>query len=421
MSSLFRKEVLEARRNQWLGGISFAQPVRAWILGVFAFLVAGAVVLFLVFGEYTRRSRVSGQLVPTGGLVTVMAPSAGVVERLLVDEGMAVRQHEALATVVVPRALSSGEDVAAALDETLRQRQQSLAREARSRDDQIAAQLEGIERRLSLATGELEAIEQEAATQDDQVRLARDMLARHRRLSNEHYVSELQLQQQEQALLDRVASRQTLERQARTTRRLIAQLEQSLAELAAEREAEAATVEQELAAIARERIQARTGAEILVKAPGAGVVASRSVEPGQAVQAGQPLLTLLPEDSRLEARLLLPSRAIGFVDLGDTVLLRYQAFPHQKFGHHRGTVTQVSRSALTGSELRTLTGSDQPAEPFYRVRVALEAESIMAYGKPEPLKPGMLVEADVLGESRKLYEWVLEPLYSVYGAVGDGP
>ena len=45
----------------------------------------------------------------------------------------------------------------------------------------------------------------------------------------------------------------------------------------------------------------------------------------------------------------------------------------------------------------------------------------MAYGKPEPLRPGMLVEADILGESRKLYEWVLEPLYSVYGSVSGSP
>jgi len=59
-------------------------------------------------------------------------------------------------------------------------------------------------------------------------------------------------------------------------------------------------------------------------------------------------------------------------------------------------------------------------QPGYRVRVELEAQTIMAYGTHEPLRPGMLVQADILGESRKLYEWVLEPLYSVYGSIGDG-
>ena len=64
-----------------------------------------------------------------------------------------------------------------------------------------------------------------------------------------------------------------------------------------------------------------------------------------------------------------------------------------------------------------MAGAGGSGEPVYRVRVELEAQSIMAYGKPEPLRPGMLVEADILGENRELYEWVLEPLYSVYGSV----
>lgn len=419
MSSLFRKEVLDARHNQWLGGISFAQPLRGWLLGGFMFLVAVGVLLFLLFGEYTRRSPVAGQLVPGAGLVTVMAPSAGVVEQLLIEEGGSVKQHQPLAVVTVPRALASGVDVATALEEVLRQREKSIAREARMRGDQMEAQVEGLKRQLSIARDELAAIEQEASTQDEQVRLARDMLARYRQLSGERYVSQLQLKREEQALLDRIAARQALERQARSVRRSIAQLEQSLAELPAEKEARAAIVEQEIAVIAKERVQARTGAEVLIKAPAAGIVASRPVEAGQAVQAGQPLLTLLPEGSILEAQLMLPSRAIGFVAPGDTVLLRYQAFPYQKFGHHHGTVTRISRSALTALEFGALAGSDHPSGPFYRVRVALESQSIMAYGDHEPLRPGMLVDADILGESRKLYEWVLEPLYSVHGRVAS--
>ena len=67
-----------------------------------------------------------------------------------------------------------------------------------------------------------------------------------------------------------------------------------------------------------------------------------------------------------------------------------------------------------------MSGAGGSSEPVYRLRVELEAQTIMAYGTPEPLRPGMLVEADILGENRKLYEWMLEPLYSVYGSVSSG-
>ena len=126
-------------------------------------------------------------------------------------------------------------------------------------------------------------------------------------------------------------------------------------------------------------------------------------------------MSLLPNGSQLQAQLLVPSAAVGFIEPGDLVLLRYQAYPYQKFGHHRGRVIRVSRSAMVPA-----TGDGQSTEPYYRVLVALDQQSITAYGKPEPLRPGMRVDADILGERRKLYEWVLEPLYSLKGKLSGG-
>ena len=92
--------------------------------------------------------------------------------------------------------------------------------------------------------------------------------------------------------------------------------------------------------------------------------------------------------------------------------MRYQAYPYQKFGHHRGTVIRISRSAVVA------TGNDGlDREPYYRVLVALDRQSILAYGNAEALRPGMRLDADILGERRKLYEWALEPLYAVRGRI----
>jgi membrane fusion protein len=114
-----------------------------------------------------------------------------------------------------------------------------------------------------------------------------------------------------------------------------------------------------------------------------------------------------------------PSRAVGFVEPGDDVLLRFHAFPYQKFGQGRGEVVRVSRSALSSGELSSIAVQGSAPEPLYRVIVQLERETVEAFGKQEPLKPGMMLEADVLGEERKLWEWLLEPLYSVRGRTLD--
>ena len=88
--SLFRREALEAKRRGWLGSISLAQPLRLWVLTLGAALAATAVALFLTLGTYTRRSTVTGQLVPSMGLSTVLAPATGVVSRLEANEGARV-------------------------------------------------------------------------------------------------------------------------------------------------------------------------------------------------------------------------------------------------------------------------------------------------------------------------------------------
>jgi membrane fusion protein len=414
---LFRPEVMAAKRNGWLGGISLAQPLPLWLLTGFAVVAAAVVVLFLVFGEYSRRSRVTGQLVPDLGLATVVAPVSGVITQPMPNEGEQVLRDGSLALISVPRASAAGGDLTVGLRAGLQQQHEGIEQGYQSGSELLQSQMLGYREQLAIARREWAQLEAAILTQRERVSIAEATLARFRTLAAQRYVSDVQLKQQEQASLEQVSGLQALQRQATAGLRTIQQIEQSLRELPAQRSAQSATRTRELAQWAEQRLQVEASGGILVKAPLSGLVASRLIEPGQSVQAGQPLLTLLPAGSRLQAQLLVPSRAIGFIEPGDDVMLRYQAFPHQKFGHHRGKVLRISRSALSPGGLGALLGTAdaQAGEPYYRVLVELSEQSVTAYGKAEPLRPGMLLEADILGERRRLYEWLLEPLYSLTG------
>ena len=134
---------------------------------------------------------------------------------------------------------------------------------------------------------------------------------------------------------------------------------------------------------------------------------------GQMVSAGQTLFSVLPDEGHLQARIMVSSRAIGFIKPGQKVVLRYQAFPFQKFGQQYGKVVEVSRVALSPQEVATLTGNNNVREQHYRVVVALDKQDINVYGHQEKLRPGSALEADFLIDTRHLYEWVLEPLYAL--------
>ena len=410
--SLFRQEVLDAKRGSWLGSISLAQPLSLWVLTGFALAAALAIGLFLFFGSYSRRSQVVGQLVPTQGLATVLAPATGVLSQLDVVEGGEVKPGQTLAVVSVPRATVGEGDITRAMEARLARRAQGLRDSHSAQTQLLDAQAGGLSAQLVNARRELAQLESEIATRQGQVRIAEETLHRLRQLQGEKYVSELQVKQQEAAHLQTISEMQLLQRQATNARRGIAQLQQALRELPGQRLASNAGFERDLASLEQEQVETHARGALTVNAPVAGMVAMQLAKPGQAIQAGQPILTVLPNDARLEAELLVPSRAIGFIEPGDTVLLRYQAYPYQKFGHQSGTVKRISRSALNQTDLQTLLGSSAQTEPLYRVTVSLAKQAITAYGQAEPLRPGMVLEADVLGERRRLIEWIFEPLYS---------
>ena len=128
----------------------------------------------------------------------------------------------------------------------------------------------------------------------------------------------------------------------------------------------------------------------------------------------------MPAGATLEAHLYSPSRAVGFLRPGQHVLLRYEAYPYQKFGHYEGVVASISRSAVNPGELPPqvvavggMTGS--ATEPVYLITVQLARQTVTAYGRQVDLQPGMRLEADIALETRRLYEWVLDPLYTVTG------
>lgn len=414
---LFRREALDARRASSLGEIALTQPLRPALLSVAAILAAAAILLLLVFGSYTRRWRVEGQLVPVNGLVAVSAPIAGVLTRVDVQEGAGVGPGAVLAVVAAADATLLSEDTGTALESRLAERVAGLRSVREAERETLQAKVEGATRQLAIAKKELAEIQRLSATRAEQARLARDSLARLRQLQREKHVSDLQVRQQEDLALEKVAEVQGLERDATATQRTIAQLEQVLEEARGQGLMADATLEGDLAALEQERLQARAQRELVITTPVAGAVATQLAKLGQAVQPGQVLFTVVPGDGALEAQLLVPSRAIGPIKPGAEVLLRYDAYPYQQFGYAMGKVRAVSRSALGTNEQAVLSGMPAAGEQRYRVSVALARQTIDVRGQAEPLTPGMLLQADIIGERRRLISWLADPLASLRAKV----
>lgn len=410
--SLFRQEVLKARQGSWLGDIAIASPLARWVLLTLAAALGASVVLFLFFGHYTRRESVVGQLVPSGGLLGIAAPGPGTITRVLVREGDRVQAGEVLLEISSNQDDSALGDTHLLVGRQLQLQRQRLESDLATQRQLAAQQIDALQDKARLLEAQLAQVTDQVGLQKQQVAGAQALLERIRPLGAKGYVSALQIQQQEASVLEARTQYKTLIRQQLDARQALAAVRQQMTQLPLDGATRQNETERQLATVRQSIAQNEVQRAVLLRAPRDGTVSAVVAKPGQNVAAAQPLLSVLPTGSRLQALLLVPSRAIGFVEPGSRVVLRYEAFPYQKFGQQYGRIADISRSALSPAEVGVLVGQ-QAREPLYSVQVDLDRQSVPAYGNVEPLKAGMALQADILMERRSLIEWVFEPLYGI--------
>ena len=417
MANLFRAEALENRQREWLGSVQLTRPVSLAVLTAFVIAVAVAVAAYLVLGEYTRKARVAGYLVPDRGVIRLVSPQAATVLQSHASEGAAVKQGQILFVLAIGQTTLAG-DTQATVQKSLAARERSLQGSARrqallqeSRTVALDRQIEGMHRELASMAAEVDL-------QNQRVLLAQQAMARLESLRGENFVSSAQVQNKAEEVLGLKAQLQALDRGQATRRREIALLEAQRREVPLQSQAVQGEIDRDLASLAQQSAENEARGQIVVRAPQDGVLTGVLAAAGQSVTSAAALASLVPADAKLQAQLFAPSSAVGFVRPEQSVLLRYQAFPYQKFGHQVGQVTQVSRSPLQASELAGLpflAGAGQ--EPLYRITVTLERQSVAAYGQAQPLASGMQLEADVLLDRRRLIEWIFEPVLGIASRV----
>lgn len=114
------------------------------------------------------------------------------------------------------------------------------------------------------------------------------------------------------------------------------------------------------------------------------------------------------------ARLYIPSKNIGFLKNGNQVIIKYDAYPSQRFGFYKAFIKEINLTVLTDNK------EDKPirvGEPYYKVKADLEIPYVNLYGKKETLSHGMTLTAVITGEKKKIWQWIFDPIYSYYGEV----
>ncbi|OIG79892.1 hypothetical protein A7M82_02650 [Acinetobacter baumannii] len=413
-NKLFREEVFNEMKNKWIGEIILIRPLSFTFYTVFSLLIIILIVVYFIYGSYTKRSTVQGQLVPSNGLVKVYSTDAGIILKNYIKEGQNIKKGDILYEISLERMDKQG-DVQDAISSQVQLRNLSLKNELiQVQTSQHNEKLE-IQNKINTYTTDLVKINNLIESQKKRVNIAENILSRYKALLQNDSITFEQYQQKQDIFLEQDSKLQDLVRNKNSILSDLQQQEIIMNGLDAKQDQYLERLNRDIALTNQELTESQSKKNLIIKASSSGIATAVNVQEGQYINTSTILLSIIPKNSNLIAEFYVPSNMIGFIKIGDKVLLRYEAYPYQKFGHADGKISSVSKASLLSSDLPNISAIFPQQTSIYIVKAKLEKQSIMTYGNQQQLQVGMTFEADILQETRSLYEWVFEPLISISG------
>jgi len=331
------------------------QQSRFWARGISWALMAvtGFALAWLALAKTEEIVTAPGKLEPLGVVKDVQMPVGGVVNQVLVKEGDRVKKGQLLLKL----------DTEATQD-----RKASVEKTIQFKEQQLSLKQEELTRYLAVNDTEQQVLR-------DSLVLQKEVLSRLDKLNREGATAELQFLQQrnkvqevagqlQQAKVERLRQQAILEQGARELSSNLADLRSKLIEL---------------------NVNIRYQA---IRAPEAGLVFElKPKSKGFVAETSEPVMKIVPFD-RLEARVEVPSKDIGFVQVGKAADISIDSFPATDFGVLQGTVRKIGSDALPPDQLKQ----------FYRfpVDIRLNSQQLkLKSGANLPLQVGMSITANV--------------------------
>lgn len=405
--SLFRPEVLAHRADRLHGDVSLALPVSWQVIGLGLLAALALAITFLSLASYSRVEVVAGTISTDKGVVGIIPAHAGVVESIEVNDGQSVGFGAQLVRIRATDVLSNGEGAQANLMEAIRAQDRGLALQARQLSFAAAAEQSRQAAAINGLSREIASIDEQLVVERQLVVTAKAEFDRAQDVARNGYISRRDLQTREETWLSRRQQVSQLEANRASKASSIAEAQRAVVQIGASANAQLAALAASRSELSQRSISTDVAQAFVVSAPVAGQVTALTARVGQTVSPQAAIMAIVPRGATLTAELEVPSTAIGFLAVGQEVRLAIDAFPYQRFGTVEARIVSVSRSAIGRVDARGATVS------VYLVTTAIADPSVVAFGRRQPLLPGMALNARIVTQKQTLIEWLFEPLFAV--------
>ncbi len=375
-----------------------------------------------IFGQIDIVAVAPGRIVVSERTKTLQPLEAGIVKRVLVNDGDAVEQGQVLVELDATNASADGASVqeqmnaavseerrAAELMNSLRSGKAPLhptTPQLQSEYQDITARLSKLAAEQSRRQAELATVGQSIAKLEATLPIAQQREADVKGLAEQGFMSSHSGQ-------DRTRERIEQERDLATQRARLAEAQAALVETQNNRSAYLAETRRALsdrhaqATLKRQQLtQERNKTEqrsrlTQLTAPVAGTVQQVAVHTaGGVVTPAQVLMVIVPKDAHVTAEVVIDNKDIGFVSAGQASAIKLETFPFTRYGTVEATVKHVTADAV----------NDEKRGAIFPATLTLAQSSIAIDGKRIKLSPGMNLTAEIKTGKRRVIDYLLGPV-----------
>ena len=404
MMSFFREEAVAYRFSRLPGQLTIEIPHILNFLTFLFFTFATIATTVILLAEFSKKEVATGHLVPSLGLVRITTSNSGFLQELHVAQGDHVKLGQSLAVVSSENSELGGKTAI---------EQQILAENQSS--DEIDHQLTEERANFEIRSQRLMAKElglklQIQALNDDTI-LRKYNIENLRRettsgkiLVAKQVIPIVEIAKRENVLLEAELQLSTLNRELINLQSDLSQNHADMDAAPKELGLILSRLNFQKIAIKQKLLSLKSQLRFEVIAPTSGIIDSIARQTGQSVGPSLPLLTLIPDNSVMQAEIFVPARSIAALKSGQTLRLAYDAFPAIRFGYAFAKVTRVNQTVLDPSEASQYgVNIDTPA---YRIVADLEQQSFIVNEAKVSLRAGMGFSADIIVERHSLWKWI---------------
>ena len=424
LKNIYRKEAIEYKKIHWKGKALLLAGIPAWLVTLLASLFLLALVLFLIFCTFTQRIDVRGEVITLPHSVNVFAPQQGFVVNQHVKVGDIVNKGQPLYELDVSRNTINGNVSAAQIEvinEKIANAEDIISKLTRNKAETLTA----LDKQIKTTSASLAETNRMLATTQVGLNKMHTNLSSYDKYLKDGLITKDQYNYQHSLYFQQQSAYQSLVTQKMQLESQLTQTNSDKITKAADFDNQISSQHNQINDYKNQLVESNANGNLIIKATTNGKIESLAVTKGQMVENGSSLAQIKPTgDIEYYLILWLPNNTIPYVKPGDTINIRYDAFPADKFGQFPGKVISISSVPASRQEMAEYTnvnnGTSQQELALYKAIIKIKDKTFNYNGKTLTLSNGLKAQAVVFLEERPLYMWMFTPFYKMTQSV-SGP